>query len=180
MSLLDKIKGNMFGLERGISDILPGYKGYKQKELRREADKLLRDTIASRMRTVKTHLDGLQQDLIGVGKFDLLDETGSAATQIQTFIDRVRTASYGYSGLFDAVRIKEDDLDRVYQFDAALLDYVDRIEAAIARAREELTGENTRSMILIIRDLAREANTVFDERREVLAAAADAGEVPGM
>lgn len=171
MSLLDTIKNNMFGLEKGISEVLPGYKGYKQKELRREADKLLRDTIAERMRTVKTQLDSLQQDLISAGKFDLLDETGSAATQIQTFIDRVKNATYGYSGLFDAVRVKEDDLDRLYEFDAMLMDYVDRIESAIGRAREELNGENLRGAILMIRDLTREANQTFDERREYITGA---------
>ncbi len=168
MSLLDKIKNNMHGLEQGISEVLPGYKGYKQKELRREADKLLRETIATRMRTVKTQLDTLQQDLISAGQFDLLDETGSAATQIQTFIDRVRTASYGYGGLFDAVRVKEEDLDRLYEFDAMMMDYVDRIESAISRARESLHGEDPRPAILMIRDLAREANRTFDERQEYI------------
>lgn len=168
MSLLDKIKENMFGLEKGIADVVPGYKGYKAKEQRREADKLLRDTIVSRMRTVKMQLDTLQQDLISAGKFDLLDETGSAVTQLQTFIDRVRTASYGYSGLFDAVRVKEEDLDRLYEFDANMMGYVDRIEGAISRARENIEGEEIRGMILMIRDLAREANATFDERREYI------------
>jgi hypothetical protein len=167
MSLLDDIKGKMTGLE-GLIGKIPGYKGYKEKELRREADKLLRDTIANRMRTVKTQLDGLQKDLISAGKFDLIDEAGSSATQIQTFIDRVRTASYGYSGLFDATRIKEEDLDRVYEFDTALMGYVERIENAIATTRENISGEDPRSPILLIRDLAREANAVFDERSEVL------------
>jgi hypothetical protein len=167
MSLLDNVKDEMSSLEKLINKI-PGYKGYKEKELRREADKLLRDTIANRMRTVKTQLDGLQQELISAGKIDLLDETGSAATQIQTFIDRVRTASYGYSGVFDAVRIKEDDLDRVYEFDNALLGYVSRIENAIANARENVHGEDPAGPILLIRDLAREANATFDERVDVL------------
>ncbi|MBN2003400.1 MAG: hypothetical protein JXA21_08600 [Anaerolineae bacterium] len=167
MGLLDQMKEEMSGLENLVGKI-PGYKGYKEKEMRREADKLLRDAIAARMRTVKTQLDGLQQELIGAGKFDLLDETGSAATQLQTFIDRVKTASYGYGGLFDAVRIKEDDLDRVYEFDNALIAYVERIESAIATARESISGEDSRSPILLIRDLAREANSVFDERVEVM------------
>lgn len=167
MSLLDNVKDEMFGLEKLIAKI-PGYKGYKEKEQRREADRLLRDHIVNGMRTVKTQLDVLQTDLISAGKIDLLDETGSAATQIQTFIDRVRTAAYGYSGLFDAVRIKEDDLDRVYEFDSALLSYTDRIEGAIGRAREGLAGEDARSLILLVRDLAREANATFDERADVL------------
>jgi hypothetical protein len=167
MGLLDKVKGEMSGLEK-IMAKLPGYKGYKEKEQRREADRLLRDHIVNRMRTVKDQLDVLQTDLISAGKIELLDEVGSAATQIQTFIDRVRTAPYGYAGLFDAARIKEDDLDRVYEFDASLLSYADRIEGAISRAREGIEGEDTRSLILMIRDLAREANATFDERQDVL------------
>lgn len=174
MSHLDKIKEEMSGFEK-LAAKIPGYKGYKEKELRREADKLLRDHIASRMRTVKTQLDGLQQDLISSGKFDLLDETGSTATQIQTFIDRVRTAAYGYGGLFSAVRVKEDDLDRVYEFDTALMSYVGRIEDAIDRAKAGLETEDARSLILLVRDLAREANTTFDERQEVLKGTASSG-----
>ncbi len=168
MGLLDQIKGDMSSVETFLSEKIPGYSGYKQKEMRREADKMLRETIAGRMRTVKTQLDNLQQELISSGKLDLLDETGSAATQMQTFIDRVRTASYGYSGLFSATRVKEDDLDRLYEFDATLLDYADRIEAAIAHARENIEGEGVRSSILMIRDIAREANATFDQRREFI------------
>ena len=174
MSLLDQVKDQMSGFEQLVAKI-PGYKGYKEKELRREADKLLRDHIVNRLRTVKTQLDGLQQDLIGAGKFDLLDETGSAATQIQTFIDRVRTAAYGYSGLFDAVKVKEDELDRVYEFDSALVGYADRIENAISNARAGVEGEDARALILMVRDLAREANTTFDERQDVLRGTASTG-----
>ncbi len=168
MSLLDQVKANLSSAEEFLAEKVPGYSGYKQKEMRREADKLLRETIAARMRTVKTQLDALQQDLISAGKLDLLDETGSAATQIQTFIDRVRTASYGYSGLFSATRVKEEDLDRIYEFDATLLDYADRVEAAIAQASADLESENLRPSILAIRSIAREANATFDQRREFI------------
>ncbi len=167
MSLLDNIKDGMSAVEKLAAQI-PGYKGYKEKEQRRAADRLLRDHIVNRMRTVKGRLNTLQTDLISAGKLELMNETGSAATQIQTFIDRVRTASYGYSGLFDAAKIQEDDLDRVYEFDAALLSYVDRIDAAITHAEEGLEGENTRALVRTIRDLAREANATLDERADVL------------
>ncbi len=173
MSFLDRIKQNMFGLERGISEVIPGYKGYKQKELRREADKLLRETLVERLRTVSRDLDALQNDLIAAGKIDLLDEAGRATTQVQTFIDRVRTASYGYSGLFDAERVKEEQLDQLYQFDAALLDYVERLNNAVSRARAEVMGDEARSLVLLVLDLAREANATFDRRREVLSQTTD-------
>jgi len=168
MSLLDQIKGDMSNLEETMANVIPGYKGYKQKELRREADKLLRDTLADRMRSVKTQLDGLQKDLISAGKFDLLDDVESAATQLQTFIDRVKTASYGYSGLFDATKVKEEDLDRLYEFDAHLMDYVERIESAIQTAVGNVDGEEVEANIRAIRNLAREANATFDRRREYI------------
>ena len=168
MSLLDQIKGDMAGLEETMANVIPGYKGYKQKELRREADKLLRDTLVDRMRTVKTNLDGLQKDLISAGKFDLLDDVESAATQLQTFIDRVKTASYGYSGLFDATKVKEEDLDRLYEFDAHLMDYVERLEGAIQTAVENVEGEEVKANLRAIRDLTREANATFDRRREYI------------
>ncbi len=173
MSLLDRIKQNMYGLERGISEVIPGYNGYKQKELRREADKLLRETLVARLRTISRELDALQNDLIAAGKIDLLDEAGRAVTQLQTFMDRIRTASYGYGGLFDAERVKEEQLDQLYQFDAALLDYVDRLANAISRARSEIAGDETRSLVLLVLDIAREANATFDRRREVLSQTMD-------
>ncbi len=172
MSLLDQIKGEMGGLEQKLTELIPGYRGYKQKELRREADKLLRDTLVSRLRAVKRQMDALQQDLISAGKFDLLDEVGSAITQLQTFTDRVRTAAYGYGGLFDAVRVKEDDLDRLYQFDLQLLDYARRMEEAVSRAKTEVEGD-VKPLILLIRDIAREANVTFDERAEIIKGTAD-------
>ena len=174
MSLLDQIKGEMSSLEEKLTETVPGYKGYKQKELRREADKLLRDTLVSRLRPIKRELDALQQDLISAGKFELLDEVGSTITQLQTFIDRVRTASYGYGGLFDAVRVKEDDLDRLYQFDSALLDYARRLEEAVGRARETVEGD-VKATVLLIRDIAREANNTFDEREEVIKGTTEIG-----
>ena len=36
-----------------------------------------------------------------------MDDVDDAIVKLQTLIDRVKTASYGYAGLFDAVRIKE-------------------------------------------------------------------------
>ncbi len=85
----------------------------------------------------------------------------------------MRTAPYGYGGLFDAAKVKEDDLDRVYEFDSTLVSFADHIEAAIARAREGVEGEDARSLVLMIRDLGRETNATFDQRADVLRGTAE-------
>jgi hypothetical protein len=43
-----------------------------------------------------------------------------SATLLNLLIDHLRTGATGYAGLFDAVKVKEPELDRVYQFDTAL------------------------------------------------------------
>jgi hypothetical protein len=88
---------------------------------------------------------------------------------LQTFIDRVRLASYGYSGLFDAVKINQDELEQMYNFDAALFEYVDRLDTANDRLIEAIdTGEGLKEVIRIVQDICREANATFDEREHVL------------
>jgi len=62
--------------------------------------------------------------------------------QIQAVFDRVvaklRTASYGYSGFFDAVKIREAELDRMLEFDWGLVEAVDRVvKAADTVAKSE-------------------------------------------
>jgi hypothetical protein len=90
-------------------------------------------------------------------------------TQLQTFIDRVRFASYGYSGLLDAVRINQAELEQMYSFDAALFEYVERLDTANGRLREVIpSGEGLIETIRVVQDICREANSTFDEREHLM------------
>jgi hypothetical protein len=90
-------------------------------------------------------------------------------TQLQTFIDRIRFASYGYAGVFDAVKIQEPELERLYNFDAALVEYVDRLAEANATLRDAIaSGENLEEVVSTIQDITREANSTFDQREHVI------------
>ena len=44
-----------------------------------------------------------------------LDWLNEAVVKLGTLIDRIKTASYGYAGLFDPVRIKEQQLDALIE-----------------------------------------------------------------
>ncbi len=41
-----------------LGAFVPGYKGYSEKEMRRESDRILRDAIVSRLQDKKTVVDG--------------------------------------------------------------------------------------------------------------------------
>jgi len=117
---------------------LPGIKGYVDKELRRDADKRLRNTIAAGLEEQKHALFALQTKLMKSGSLAMLDEMDSVIRNVQILIDRVKTASYGYAGLFDPVKIKAEQLNALHRFDVALAERtaeaasgVQAIEAAI-------------------------------------------------
>ncbi|MBC7226655.1 MAG: hypothetical protein H5T61_05420 [Thermoflexales bacterium] len=156
------------GLEKLLGQI-PGYKGYKEKEMRRESDKLLRQAVAARMEAQRRRMDELQRRLISVGRLEYLDDLGVAITQLQTFIDRVRRATYGYSGLFDATRVREEELDRLYDFDHQLLDYGDRLSAALDNVETAIpSGEGLAEALRAVQSICAEANNTFSMREEVI------------
>jgi hypothetical protein len=166
--IFEKVKGSRNLVEK-LGSIIPGWKGYQERQERRSADQLMRQTLAEKMTAQRKRLDVAQQELINSGKLDLVDDVGRAVTQLQTFIDRVRLASYGYSGLFDAVKINQDELEQMYNFDVALFEYVDRRDTANNRLMEAIdTGEGLKEVIRIVQDICREANATFDEREHVL------------
>ena len=166
--LYEKVQDSRTGLEK-LADVIPGWGGYQERQNRRKADQLLRQTLAEQLAGQRRNLDAAQKDLINHGKMDLLDDVGSAVTQLQTFIDRVRFASYGYSGMFDAVRINEAELEQIYNFDAALFEYVGRLDAAAHHLQEAIpTGEGLVETIRIIQDICREANSTFDQREHLI------------
>jgi len=171
------IEAGKGGLERLISSI-PGYKGYKDKDVRRDADKVLRVYVADRLDEQKRRLSDLQLQLISTGQLDLLDDVESAVKKVQLLADRVRTATYGYAGFFDVVKVKEAQLDALYNFDNALLDEVAKIAAAIEQVKTALaTNENAAGSIASCVVVAQDANYTFDHREEVILSGGTLGQV---
>jgi hypothetical protein len=124
------VEGERDGLE-GLFSKIPGYRGYKQKENRRAADKLLREHVAGQLDEQRRRLVELQRDMLEGGGLLMLDDMERAVTKVQKLADKIRTASYGYAGLFDAVKVEEQDLDTLYVFDEDMLSHVSNIQSAI-------------------------------------------------
>jgi len=165
---LETVESSLGGLEK-LARKIPGYGGYKEKELRREADKLLRTELADRFDEQRKRVSELQHDLIGQGKIEFLDDVERAALKLQLLIDRIKTASYGYAGLFDAVKVKEEQLDALYAFDSQMLDFVESVAADIDRLTSAIVaGEGIGDAIRALVRTANEANQAFGHREEAI------------
>jgi hypothetical protein len=148
---------------------IPGYHGYKEKEMRREADKLLRMHISERFQEQRTKLSNVQNQLASEGKLEDLGLLERVMLQLQLLIDRLKVAGYGYAGLFDAVRVKEEQLDALYIYDSALTSSVDQLAEKMDKlAIAAMSGEELRPLANDTLLLLQELNTTLDRRKDVI------------
>jgi hypothetical protein len=146
---------------------IPGFSGYVERQNRRDADKLVRDTVALRFEEQWKRVSQLQSDLVSNGMIQYVDDLEKAAIQLRTFIDRITTAARGYSGLFDAVKINEKELEALYQYDLAFFELADQVKGAVDNLEATITDEA--ALPAAIRNLitiARLAIETFDRRSE--------------
>ena len=156
------------GLLEKIAGTIPGFGGYLEKESRRDADKLLREMIVNRYGEQLSRISNLQTQLVSSGGIEFVDDLQDAATRMQRFIDMVKTAAYGYSGFFDAVKVKEDALGKLYTFDNALLENVAKASAAIDNIEASVGGDGLPAAIRNLVALVTESNDTYERRKEVL------------
>jgi len=128
--ILDRVTGETDFLKKILSK-LPGFRGYVEREERRNADKLLRESIAEKYEDLWQRVSALQKTAIANGEIDKIDDLEGSAIKLRQFIDRIKTASYGYAGFFDVIKVETDELNAIYQYDLQLLDLEEEVSRAI-------------------------------------------------
>jgi hypothetical protein len=147
----------MGAVERTLAG-LPGIKGYKEKELRRAADRQVRDALAQLLEDQRGRLTGLQLDLVSSGGLEWVDDLDRAVGKLQLLIDQVKTAAYGYAGFFDAAKVREAELEALVRFDQEMVRRVGELQAkvdALAQAvgSKENIGQAARELVSLLADL---------------------------
>jgi len=165
--IFGKVSGDLDPFKR-ILNIIPGFKGYVERQSRRDSDKLLRETIADRFEEQWQRLSALQRDFISQGEITFIDDLEAAAIKLRTFADRVRRAPRGYSGLFDAVKINETELGQLYDYDAKMLELVDTISRAIDNVESSLGTDGLPAAIRNVTTVGQQCIEVYDRRSEVV------------
>ncbi|MFV2069853.1 MAG: hypothetical protein ACC645_23045 [Pirellulales bacterium] len=122
-----------------LARYVPGFRGYLEKESRRESDELQRTWLADRLQRGKRGMEALARRLTEAGQLDQLAELERFRRRLDTLLARIRGAMQGYSGFFDLVRVNTALLDRVYEHDLALMEQVAKLGDAI----EGLSGTDT-------------------------------------
>jgi hypothetical protein len=138
-NVLNKARAGQNALER-LANAIPGFSGYREKELRRDTDRIQREFLASRLQECKKALDGAANAASRLAALEAINDIETARKRLDKVAARIRYADRGYAGFFDAIKVKEDVLDRVYQFDLELLSGVDAVRTAAQTAAGDPSG----------------------------------------
>ncbi len=140
----ERIQEDKNWLERVLEKI-PGVKGYKKKESKREADKIQRLYVGQKLDSCLGKLDALKLDLIKASGMDALGEADVTMRKLRTVRDRIQFADYGYAGMMDPVKVGQEKLDELMAFDksleadaAAISQLVDTLSAASPSLRSDI------------------------------------------
>jgi hypothetical protein len=148
-----------------LGDKIPGYAGYVAKERRRDVDKMHREHLAERLRASKQPLTEVMRELSSTGRLFEVGPVDRVLKKLDQVENRIRFASYGYAGFFDAVKIEEPQLDAIYRFDLSLVEKVEEFER-LARelAGKATTADGLKAAAAEVERAADDLNRTFDER----------------
>ncbi len=164
------VKGQMRLSER-IAAAIPGFRGYKEKELRRESDRLIRNHLSLKLSATKDDLKQIFQKISDRRYFDVLTDMDRLVAKIDRITAKVDHASYGYTGFFNSIKVNEENLDRMIDFDNQLIENVDALNGEVNLFKAELVSGDTKNIknrILTITDKVEGLESAFDKRQEVI------------
>jgi len=125
MDMQEKARGKMNWFDRILLKI-PGFKGYYEKEFRRDADRLQREFIVKQLLEGSKSLNETIQAVSRQKNLALLTEYDLFARRLQKTSNEIRYADRGYSGFFDLVKIRESELDAIYRLDSEMIELAGR------------------------------------------------------
>ncbi|MCE5252918.1 MAG: hypothetical protein LLG45_01715 [Actinomycetia bacterium] len=164
----DRIEESKNWFERFMEKI-PGYKGYKKRELAREADKIERVFVAENLDSCLIRLDELKLDLVNSGRLEALDDIDVTVRRLRGVADRVRFADYGYAGMFDTTKVGVQKIDELRAFDQGLeteAGGIRELAAALAAGSASLSAD-----LKLLSDRIEALDAHFSERENLISGA---------
>ena len=167
---LERVQESEKPLER-LMLILPGFRGYKLREQRREADRIVRDYIYQSLEHSRDDLTSCFQSLSDSKVSELMEPMNRIVAKMDRVAEKINRASYGYSGFFDSIKIEENELDNMLAYDTQLMDSVRKIGELTANFKADLNQgklENARTEQQQLDSSISSLESAFDQRKAII------------
>ena len=168
--VFEKAKDEMRLPERILAE-LPGFRGYKEKELRRESDKLIRNDLYGRLLKARSDLKEVFEQLSQHRRLEVLTDMDMLVTKYDRVAEKINHASYGYAGFFNVVKVDEGKLDKMIAFDTQLITQVQAIvdeASAFKKDTNNSTYESAKDHIQKTNGALENLEDTFDQRGEII------------
>jgi ubiquinone biosynthesis protein UbiJ len=111
---------------------IPGFAGFQYRELRREVDRQLREQLASELRETRRALGRKAAAYTDAGQLSALTPFDRLDRRLDGLAQEIRYAVFGATGFFDAVKIGEAELARLYEFDHGFVEELATLAGEVA------------------------------------------------
>jgi hypothetical protein len=159
------------GLLKKIQLLIPGYKGYREREDLRIADSLLRNQLANEMDNVVESVKRSREELTKNMEMDLMNDVGELVNYMTSVANKIRHAQQGYSGISADLRIEQAQQHRLYEWDLSLLEIIDILKGKSTNLENQIIQKSP-DIKDSMRDLKHEIdnfNEVFKRRIDEIA-----------
>jgi hypothetical protein len=151
--------------------VFPGYRGYKEKELIRETDRVVRDKL---FRMLRKSLDDLRRSYSvmvsrgGLGEY--VKRVESLIYRIDALAEKTRHAPYGYKPLFHVTKVDEEKLVKMLEHDLQLADLITSLNSVTGRlAAPDVTAGELSTLLSEVEKFLSEYEVKLSEREDILA-----------
>ncbi|MDG6921933.1 MAG: hypothetical protein JRN67_01415 [Nitrososphaerota archaeon] len=142
------------GAFKKLELLIPGLRGYRNKEDIRVSDDLLRNQVADKTDLAKANLEGLRKQMANSGDFTNLGPVGSLIFQLQQFSGEIRHAEQIYSGIAATFQINEDKLNKMYDYDYAFVSAAMQLVDSTSPSKLTYDPTNPSSIMPVISQLS--------------------------
>ena len=159
------------GILKKIQLFVPGFRGYRQREDLRDADRMLRDQLAKKLGAQRKQVEDARSLIVNKYNSKELELMGGVINEYKKVEGLVSHSSPGYSGISADIQFKQDEIYRLYDYDASMIDGLASMEQAIAAMKAALLaqdGPQATQQVLQVRSLINSFEDQFKRRLNII------------
>lgn len=163
------------GIFERIALFIPGYKGYREKNIRREIDRLVRSHVALSIKEAKTVTSDVKRQILDLGDIASVKSIERINTKIDTYMKSIESAESGYSGMWEAIKTTDSDLDAIVEWDEKLVICCEELKKKLEefRGRVDSGATDFKQDIRSIENYVDELRDGLNQRKIVIRGLSD-------
>lgn len=135
------------GLLKKIQMIIPGYRGYRIREDLRDSDKMLRMELSKKLALQRKQLEECRGEIVASMPLSKSLETlGGVISQYKKVEGLMVHSDSGYSGIAADIKIQQDEMNHLYDYDMSILENIQFIDQGIGDLRSAINTNDDSKM----------------------------------